>query len=459
MTRADRRHSRRDLLRTSLGFAAAAGLPAWWVDEVMAQDAAAAAAAPASPNDMPGVALIGCGGRGRGDAKDAQKFGRVLAVCDVDAAHREIAVAELTETAGDGAPEIRGYSDFRELLDKEKDVAVIVNGTPDHWHTPINVRALRAGKDVYSEKPLTLTIDEGKHLVATVRETKRVLQTGSQQRSDPMFRHVCELVRNGRLGKLQRVTTVLPAGLNEGPFRPAPVPEHLDWDLWLGQAPKVDYVPQRTHFSFRFWLDYSGGTITDWGAHHNDIALWAMGLDRSGPTTVQGRRLVEQIPGGYTAPSQYEVGYTYANGVTHTCRSTTTDSPIGQALREPEKGERRIGVVFEGPDGWIYVRRGHVEASDPELLKAELPSGAERLYASNDHMGNFFECVRTRKAPVAEAEIGHRSVSVCHLGGIAIRLGRKLQWDPDREQFTGDGADEANRQLAREPREPWGYRL
>ena len=453
--------TRRELIKTAAGLAAAAALPAWYVEEVLAQDAPRE---PKSLNDLPNVALIGCGGRGRGVVKEAQKFGRVVAVCDVDASHREGAAAELAGSQRDAdtkagrkpsTGKINEYDDFRKLIDTEKDLHVVVNGCPDHWHTLVNLYALRRGKDVYSEKPLTLTIDEGKRLVAAVKETGRVLQTGTQQRSDPQFRLVCELVHNGRVGKLQKVTTIVPAGLRDGPFQPQPVPPRLNWDMWLGQAPKVEYVPQRAHVTFRFWYDYSGGTITDWGAHHNDIALWGMGLDGSGPVSVEGRRLVEQIPGGYDAASQYEIKYTYANGVEHTCKTTTADSIFGSLDREPPPGERHNGVVFEGTDGWIYVRRGFVEASNPAILKEPLPASAKRLYASNDHMGNFFDCVRSRKDPICSANIGHRSVSVCHLGSISTRLGRKLKWDPEKEQFVGD--EEANRMVAREQRRPWTY--
>ena len=453
--------SRRNALKGAAVFGATSMLPTWYRDEVLAQDAPAQ---PKSLNDLPAVALVGCGGRGRGVAQEAQKFGRVVAVCDVDAAHRDGAAVGLAESqrAADqkagrkpAGGEIRKYDDFRKLIDTEKDLAVVVNGTPDHWHTLVNLYAVRRGKDVYSEKPLTLTIDEGRRLVAAVKETGRVLQTGTQQRSDPQFRMVCELVHNGRVGKLKKVTTIVPAGLRDGPFAAKPVPAKLNWDMWLGQAPMVEYVPQRTHTTFRFWYDYSGGTITDWGAHHNDIALWGMGLDGSGPVSVEGKRLVEQIPGGYDAASQYEVKYTYANGVEQVCKTTTADSIFGSLDREPPPGERHNGVVFEGDAGWIYVRRGHVEASDPALLKEPLPASAKRLYTSNDHMGNFFECVRTRKSPICDANIGHRSVSVCHLGSTAIRLGRKLQWDPAKEQFVGD--DEANKFVAREQRKPWSY--
>jgi hypothetical protein len=180
-----------------------------------------------------------------------------------------------------------------------------------------------------------------------------------------------------------------------------------------------------------------------------------MGLERSGPATIEGRALVEPIKGGFTAASQYEVTYTYSNGVTHVCKSTTINGPAGQVNRQPMPGEFPNGVKFEGTDGWIFVTRGRLQASDPQLLKQELPASAERLYVSNDHMGNFFECARSRKPTICEPAIGHRSVSVCHLGVIAIRTGRKLKWDPAKEQFEGDS--EANQHIAREMRKPWSY--
>jgi predicted dehydrogenase len=436
--------SRRSVLKAGTAAAVGVGgasLPAWFIEQLRAEPAPAQ---PRSANDTPGIALVGCGGRGRGDAKDAQKFGRIVAVCDVDASHREGAALEF----GVGEQ----YSDFRKLMEG-KDVDVIINGTPDHWHTLVNLHAVKCGKDVYTEKPLTLTIDEGKHLRAAVKKTGRVLQTGSQQRSDPTFRLAAELVRNGRLGKLKRITTFVPAGLNAGPFYAAPLPRSLDWDMWLGQAPKVRYVPQRCHLTFRFWYDYSGGTITDWGAHHNDIARWAIGID--GPVAVEGRPTVEMVPGGFTAASEYHVEFTYANGLKHVCRTTTSESPFGKEQGEPAVGAMRNGVFFEGEHGWIYVRRAHLAASEEALLTDPLPSGAERLGSGDDHMGNFFDCVRSRKTPVADVESAHRSVTMCHLGSIAIRLRRPLRWDPLREQFVGD--DEANAFVAREQREPWTY--
>ena len=380
---------------------------------------------------------------GRGDAKNASRFGRIVALCDVDD-------GRITE-AKKQWPDAATFKDFRKLLE-HKDMQVVICGTVDHWHTLVSMAAMRAGKDVYCEKPLTLTIDEGKRLVEASRQTKRILQTGSQQRSDKNFRLACELVRNGRIGKLKHVTVFLPAGRREGPFAPSTVPPGFDWDLWLGPTPKIDYVKERTHMTFRYWWEYSGGTMTDWGAHHNDIALWGMGMDRSGPVEIEGKPLVEMIPGGFTASSEYQVNYTYANGVTHSCQSTTADTWSGGIA---DKNGQRHGVRFQGADGWIWVTRGKIEASNPDFLTEPLPAGAERLYASNDHMGNFFDCVRSRKQPICEAEIGHRSASICHLGVIAIRLGRKLKWDPAKEQFIGDS--EAAKHLAREMRKPWTY--
>ena len=430
--------SRRFFIRTSAGVAAASTLPKWYLEQT---EAHAATKAP-GPNDRPAVALIGCGGMGRGDAQNAAKHGRIVAVCDVD----EKNLAEGKKLF----PDAKEFSDFREVMQQE-DIHAVICGTVDHWHTLISMAAMRAGKDVYCEKPLTLTIDEGKRLVKTMRDTKRILQTGSQQRSDRKFRLACELVRNGRIGKLKHINVWLPAGPRKGPFEPKPVPAGLNWDMWQGQTPAVDYVPQRCHGSFRYWWEYSGGTMTDWGAHHNDIALWGLGLDRSGPVSVEGKPLVKMIPGGFTSSSEYEVKFVYDNGVTQTTRSTTGDTPSGEAAKDGE----RNGVKFEGSDGWIWVTRGDIQASNPEILVEPLGANATRLYESGDHMRNFFDCLRSRKDPICDAEIGHRSATVCHLGVIAVRLGRKLQWDPKKEEFVND--TEANKWVAREMREGYGY--
>ncbi len=435
--------TRRSFFRRTALAAAATGVPAWFLEQTLD---AADSPVPILANDKPNIALIGCGGMGRVDASLASVFANLVAVCDVDAKRAGMASQQF------GGAKI--FTDFRRLLE-HKDLHAVINATPDHWHTFINIAALRAGKDVYSEKPLTLTIDEGKRLVEEVRKSKGVLQTGSQQRSDARFRLACDLVRNGRIGKLRHVSVILPAGLRDGPFASTPVPTELDWDHWQGQARATDFITQRAHGKFRYWLDYSGGTLTDWGAHHHDIALWGMGLDRTGPVSIEGKRLVEEIPGGYDAPSQYRVEYAYANGVTQTTESTLRNRFDGSVDETQSKDLPLHGVKFEGSDGWIFVSRGVIEASRKELIEEPLTTRSVELDVSNDHMGNFFDCIRSRKAAICDAEIGHRSVSVCHLGVAAIRLGRKLNWNPALEQFLDD--QEANGYLAREQRKPFTY--
>jgi predicted dehydrogenase len=438
-------HSRRSFIRRCSTVAAATGLPLWFVERELAF--AQEPAKPVTPNDRPAVALIGCGSMGSQDARDALRFGDIVAVCDVDKEHLERAVGAFTKEGK--VPE--KFTDFRKLLE-HSGIDAVINGTPDHWHSLINIAAARAKKDIYSEKPLTLTIDEGIKVVKAVRDNKVILQTGTQQRSSQRFRMACELVRNGRIGKLKEVSVWLPAGLRGGPFESKPVPQNLDWDFWQGQAPLADYLPERCHKKFRNWYDYSGGTMTDWGAHHMDIGYWAVGLPA--PTQVESRMLATPIPGGYTTPSEYEVKFTYPNGVIFNVRTTADDNPFGAVINP--QGQRN-GIRFEGTDGWIWVNRDKIEATDREMLSKPLPEDAEKLYFSNDHKGNFFECMRTRKDPICHVEIGHRSASVCHLGAISLRTGKSLQWDPEKEIFTGEHAAEANRYLSREMRKPYDY--
>ncbi len=419
-------------------------LPAWFAEELLADTQKAPKF---SANDRPNIALVGCGGMGRGDAGNAKRFGTIVAVCDVDSSH----AAAAAEQFADAGKKPLIFDDVRKGAER-KDVDIVINGTPDHWHTLVNLTAAKAGKDIYCEKPLTLTIDEGHHVIAAVRKNKTVLQTGTQQRSSARFRLACELARNERIGRLTQVTVWLPSGLRAGPFASTPVPPELNWNFWQGQAPKVDYVKERCHQTFRYWYDYAGGTMTDWGAHHNDIARWAVGED--GPVSVESSAASLPIPGGYTAISDYEVTFTYANGVRHTARTTADDSIYGGVVHE--KGQRN-GIRFEGTNGWIWVSREEIEASDEALLNTPLPASALRLYKSDDHMGNFFDCARSRKLPVADVETGHRSASLCHLGALSLRLGRKLEWNPKREKFTGEGAGEANKMLAREMRKPFDY--
>jgi predicted dehydrogenase len=438
--------SRRGFMQRSLAAAAVAGLPGWYAREVLAHHLEAESKEKAvAANDKIVFGAIGIGSPQSRNMHLIQndllkKHGdkaEVVAVCDVDRSHRERAAKAI-------GSDVKAYEDFRQLLDR-KDINAVTIATPDHWHVLIAIDALRKGKDVYCEKPLTLTIHEGQALCKVQKETGKVFQVGSQQRSDTRFRLACELVRNGRIGKVHTVETRIGSNPTSPMIPKAPVPDGLNWDFWLGPTPVVDYMEvkqgtkvfTRCHYEFRWWYDYSGGKMTDWGAHHNDIAQWALGMDESGPVAVEGTGTEPaKDEHHYNCHPDFEITYTYANGTKLLCRS---------------KGEN--GIRFNGEDGkWIFVSRGKIEASDKKLLDEPLPSGATRLYVSNDHMGNFLECVKSRKECVCTAQVGHRSVSVCHIGVIALRTGKKLKWDPAKETF--DDA-EANRMLSRAMRAPW----
>ena len=440
--------SRRSFLQRCTLAAAATGLPLWFVQRSLAAaETSAQTPMPSSPNDRPGIALIGCGGMGQGDAQNAAGFGDIVAVCDVDQHHLDSAVSKFTKN---GKAPAR-YTDFRKLLER-KDVHAVIQGTPDHWHTLINIAAAKAHKDIYAEKPLTLTIDEGRNVIKAVRDNNVVLQTGMQQRSGVRFHLACELVRNGRLGNLKEIQVFLPAGLRGGPFKKVPVPAEFDYDQWLGQAPAVDYFTERCHRNFRWWFDYAGGPVTDWGAHHNDIVRWALGLD--GPVGIEANVVTPPLPNGFTTPSEFTATLAWANGVKQTIKTTTDDNPSGGLVKPT--GQRN-GIKFIGTDGWIWVNRNELTASDKHLLTAPLPDNAIRLEHSKNHMANFFDCVRSRKDPICTVETGHRSACIGHLIIIALRSGLKLQWNPEQEIFTGENAAEANKHLAREMRKPYDY--
>ena len=269
-----------------------------------------------------------------------------------------------------------------------------------------------------------------------------VFQTGSQQRSDRRFRLACELVRNNKIGKLVRVDTHI-GNVDQGSWQPATTPPaELDWNFWLGPAPYADYAANRCHYQFRWFSDYSGGKMTDWGAHHNDIAQWGIGADGSGPVKVSGHGIYDPT-GPHDVAREFDVKYTYANGVELNCHSKGLEvEGLPLDKKTPEKKTHNNGVLFTGTDGWIFVDRGTLIASNPDLYKTEFTSGDTRLYVSADHHENWLDCIASREKPVCDVEVGHRSATVCHLGNLAMRLGRELQWDPAKEQFVSD--DQAN---------------
>lgn len=430
------RQNRRQFLQHA-GSAVAAGaiLPAFLGDLCYGYQAENKA-----KNDRLRLGSIGVGGQGTGIMHQARQFADQIAVADVDENHARRG-AENTKA------EI--YGDYRKLLDRQ-DIDVVTIGTPDHWHTKIAIEAMQAGKDVYCEKPLTLTIAEGQQLVHVVNETGKILQVGTQQRSQGnlVFLRAVATVRSGQLGKIQKVTVSLPLSTGVGgPFPKHEVPKNLNWDMWLGQAPQVDYCPERCHFNFRWWYEYSGGIVTDWGAHHMDIAQWALGMDKSGPLTIDGTKTeLPHIENGYNTPKQPVIDYTYAGDIN--LQIVTGDE----------------FVMFEGEKGRIKVNRGKVtgkpiEDQDADKgLMDQINALMVELYPHGkpgSHMGNFFQSVKSREQPISDVVSQHRSTSACHLGNIAARLQRKLVWAPARELFTGD--DEANKMISRAQRE--GYEI
>jgi predicted dehydrogenase len=383
-----------------------------------------------SPAERIRIGHIGLGGQGLANLKPHLK--NTVALCDVDTVR--LGKAKETVEKG-GVKDCKIYSDFRKMLD-DKDIDAVVISTPDHWHALPAILACEAGKDVYCEKPLTLSIAEGRALVKVARRTKRIVQTGSQQRSDAKFRQACELVRNGKLGKIKTIKVSIPTVNFKGPAVPdSPAPKELDYDLWLGPAPLRPYNTLRVHYNFRFFWDYSGGQLTNWGAHHLDIAQWALGMDESGPTTIEAESKYHEKK-WYEVPESCKVTYQYANGVTLIC----------------SMGGRN-GVTFEGDKGTLFVTRGKIEATPAELLKEKLDEKEIRLYVSANHHANWLDCIKSRKAPICEAEVGHRSATVCHLGSIAIRSGKKVTWDPQKEQIIGD--PETAKMTDKEYRAPW----
>ncbi len=423
--------------------------------------AAVAASAPAivpssvfarpAPSDILRFGCIGVGRQGQADMQELIYRGleagaRVTAVCDIDAHRLDDAqwLAEkiyTLETGKDAAKSVSAYRDFRELLAR-KDIDGILVVTPDFWHAAIGVAAAAAGKDIYLEKPLTYSIAEGRKLVDAVKKHKRVLQVGSQQRSSVEFLRACELARNSAIGKLRSIRVWLPEDRGSGDARPCPVPRNLDYNFWLGPTAPAPYCEDRVHphsgYERPGWLQiepYCLGMVTGWGSHMMDIAQWGNGTDETGPVSVEAKA---EFPdrGLFNVHAKFQAEAVYANGVKMVME---TGDPAG--------------VRFEGDKGWVFVQRGDLKASDPALLRWKPGQGGIKLVQSGNHMKNFLEAVRSRKAPAAPVEVGHRSNTICMMTHIAMKLGRKLVWDPAAERFVGD--DEANRRLDCPHREPW----
>ena len=392
-------------------------------------------------NDRIGLGGIGIGRQGSSDLKNAVKHPdvRLIGIADVNLKRAKDLVAKYGGEA---------YQDYRRLLER-KDVDAILTATPDHWRAIVSIHSCQAGKDVYAEKPMTLTIREGRLMVEAVRKYKRVFQTGSQQRSMEANRYGCELVRNGRIGKIQLVIGHNYPSPWECGLPAQPVPGELDWDMWCGPNEVVpfnaDLYAPRAKPGWISFRPYSGGEMTGWGAHGLDQIQWALGMDESGPVEiwVEGPKYnpptytqPESRTRGETICSRPMIFYRYANGIT-------------VKLDNGNPG----GAIFIGDKGKLEIFRARVTSNPPELVKEPIRDGEIHLYKSDDHTRNWLDCVKSREKPVADVEIGHRSTTVCHLGNIARWLGRRLRWDPVKEIFPDD--PEANLYLDRPRRKPY----
>lgn len=450
--------SRRNFLKTSGATAAAVTAP-WYFDTSTSLDAAIR-----TPADKLNIGVIGSGGMANGNMRAAKDWLNIVAIADADEGRRQ----GMNKQFSDGKADV--YEDYRKVLD-HKDVQVVHIATPDHWHTKPVIEAMLAGKDIYCEKPLTLTIDEGKLIRKVQKETGRVVQVGTQQRSTfHLFVKAMAIVAEGRLGKLTQVQAAIGGAPSSPEIPVADVPENLNWDLWLGPAPAVDYrnlPPQEgkkgrgntnCHYEFRWWYEYSGGKLTDWGAHHVDICNWALKLNgqTEGPTGIRGSAThpVEYKDGyavqtdRYNTATKFQFGVDYADGCEMIIRNDTDN-----------------GIMLTGTKGRIFVNRGKLVGAPVDALKDNPLSedAIAKVYKNlpmehnerKQHWANFIYCVMENKEPISDVHTHMEMLNICHLAGISARLGRDLKWDNDKEEITGD--DEANGFLARPYRK--GYEI
>ncbi|QDT10673.1 Gfo/Idh/MocA family protein [Planctomycetes bacterium K23_9] len=421
------------------------------------------------------LGVIGVGGsrgrynRGGAIARQAAKFATTVAVCDVDDRHTAEYAKEFDEKHG---LKLNKYRDYREMLEKEELDCVTI-GTPDHWHVPIAIAALEAGLHVYCEKPLTLTIDEGKQIRDAVEKSGKVFQVGTQQRSSKdLFLTAIAMVQTGRLGDNVNAYVAIGGAPGDGPFKDTEAPEDLDWDMWVGPAPKAKYSEERRRF-FRWYFEYSGGKMTDWGAHHIDIAQWALSPGETGPVKVTSKgKFPNGVPSGfnwskfldgeislpntYNTATEFHIDLTFASGAVLNVNH--------HYKREGDNVDFGNGILFEGDKGRIFVNRGKLEGKPMNDLtdadKKELEEKVIELCKGKkpgNHMGNFFECIADGGKPISDVWSHHRTMTSCHLCNISLMLGRELKWNPKTEEFDGD--DQANKLLSRKSREGFGAKV
>jgi len=425
--------SRRDFLKTTL----VSGVGLAIAPHVIPASALGRGGA-TPPSDRIVMAVIGAGSQGMGDARwfmqnpDVQ----LVAACDVDETRQLQAKSEFDRHHQ--TSDSRTYLDYRELLEKETvDGAILA--LPDHWHALIATAVASKGIDIYGEKPLARSIRDGRAIVKAAQENNIIWQTGSWQRSRPHFRRACELVINGRIGKIHHVEVGLPDGVKSIGTPPImPIPEGLDWNFWLGPAPTKPFRGV-VHWNWRWIMDYSGGQMTDWSGHHIDIAHWGLGMDHEGPVEIEGKGIYPR-EGIYDVPVEYDFTARYKNGIT---------IRVANQSRLPHD----MGTTWYGDAGWISVDRQGLTAENPSVLEETIGENEIHLYKSPDHVRNFLDCVKSREETITPVEVAHRSISVGLLGEIAMLTREKLQWDPENEMFTN--SSHANRLLSRPYRKPW----
>ncbi|MGV3484191.1 MAG: Gfo/Idh/MocA family protein [Planctomycetaceae bacterium] len=433
--------NRRSFLKTTIAASAAgASVPYFaWNEKAFANQ---------SKNDRPRIGCIGVGSMGTGDARGHARFGDILAVCDVDKNH--VQAAKDHEQIGKGKAD--AYEDYRKVLERD-DIDVVSVVTPDHWHVKIAIEALEAGKHVFCQKPLTLTLEENQLIRnACKKYPDLVFIVGTQQRdAKDLFLRAVNMVQKGLLGKIKTVTCGIGGGDVGGPFAKSEVPAELNWDMWLGQAPKVDYIKERCHYQFRWWYEYSGGKFTDWGAHHVDIATWAIGEDQegAGPVEIDGTDAKHPVPFADGYPT-VDDKYNTSNDFAVKCKFAS-----GIDMIVTSRGDN--GILFEGEKGRIFVSRGAIKGQPIEEnwdKDQYTQDDVTKLFKGKPHEGhknNFYRCISEGGLPVSDVFTHVQAMSTCHLAAIAARLGRKITWDPKAEQIVGD--DEAATFFARSRRE------
>ncbi len=431
--------TRRDFLKASTLAAGAAALPVFpWSETAFANIA---------PNDRPGIGCIGVGSMGTGDARGHAGFGNILAVCDVDSNHANRAKND--GRIGKGKAD--AYGDYRKVLDR-KDIEVVSVVTPDHWHVKIAIEALQAGKHVFCQKPLTLTLEENQLVRnACKKYNKQVFFIGTQQRSTKdKFLRAVNMVQKGLLGDIKKITVGINGSPTGGPFPVAEVPENLNWDMWLGQAPKVEYRKRRCHYEFRWWYEYSGGKFTDWGAHHVDIATWA--IDQNG----EGQGPIQVDGTDAQHPVKYKDGYALVDDSYNTSHNFSCKCLFENGIVMDVTSRGDNGITFEGTKGRIFVNRGKIVGKPIEEKWDEdqfTDEDVMKLYKGKKfegHKNNFYRCIAEGGLPVSDVFTHVQAMSTCHLSAIAARLGRVIKWDPKNEQILDD--EQAASFFARKPR-------